>query len=807
MNSLLQDLRYGVRLLWQNPVFTVVTLATLALGIGATTAIFSVVNAVLLRPLPYAEPDRLVRVYSLTEGERWTASPPDFVDWQESDAFDAIGAFNMNAFALTGDGPAEQVQGAAARAAFFSVLGVSPMLGRTFVEADETAGQDQAVVLGHGLWTRRFGGDAEIVGSDVTLDGRNRIVVGVMPAGFEFPRGVELWTPLAFTTDDLTTQRGAHYLTVVARLGDGRSVDQADAAMRALADNLAAEYPETNEGWTATVVPLGESIVGDLSSVLWVLAGAVGVVLLIACTNVASLQLVRSFGRERELAVRAALGASRRRLVQALLCESLVIGLIGGATGVLLAQWLIEVLTFLAPTGIPRLEETRIDGTVLAFTVGLSILAGGLSGVVPAVQASLPTGLAERLKETGGILSSDPARRRSKAALVVLEVALAVVLVTATGLLLKSFVRLQQVDPGFDPSGVLTFNVSLPDARYPEPPASREFFAELLNRVEQLPGVRGAAAIFGLPLSGFGYQISVESVDGRSRRTSDAERSVQVRVVTPGYFRQMAMPIVQGRGFEERDGPEAPQVVVVSESTARLLWPGTDPLGHTFSVGTRLGLGGERVGGEVVGIVSDVKDRGLAADTSPTIYAVHAQFPESFMSVTVRTDVAPVSLVGPIRAEMADLDAELPMFRVRAMTDFVDDAVAEPRFVMLLVAWFGLSAIALAAIGTYGVMAHAVGQRRREFGIRLALGARAQDIVSIVLRHGVALAALGVVGGLAGALMTTRLLQGLLFGVAPNDPATFAAVAALLLAIGVAASYLPARRATRVDPLVALRDE
>ncbi len=804
---MIQDIRSSIRSLRRSPGFALIAVLTLALGIGANSAIFSVVNGVLLQPLPYPESDRLVRVYSLYEGDRWTASPSDWVDWRrESRTLQDVGGHYRTTATLSGAGPAQRVSGAMVTHNLLSVLGVSPALGRSFGPEDALPGQDRVAIIGHRLWQDRFGGDPDIVGRTVVIGGASHVIVGVMPVGFEYPEDAELWRPLAFTEEDLADQRGAHYLSLVGRLQPDRRIEDASTEIQTLAARIEEAYPETSTGWSATVVGLRESIVGDVRPALLLLLGAVGLVLLIACANVANLVLVKALERDRELAVRAALGASRYRLLRGLLVESLVLATLGGAAGLLLAQWGTDVLKLLGPEDIPRLGAVGIDGTVLAFTGGTAIFTAILFGLLPGLRAAFDRRLRERLTEGGRGLSAQLGTRRARSALVVGEIALAVMLVTGALLLIKSFVRLNQVDPGFRHERLLTLSVSLPDARYPEPAQAREYFRELTGRVEALPGVVAADAVFGLPLSGFFYSMSIHEVDGQ-RPPRNEEPSVQLRIVTPGYFHNMGIPLVEGREFLESDRADAPLVAMVNESAARLLWEGADPLGRSFSLGTHLGLGGPRVGGTVVGIVRDFKHFDLDEAAPPEAYFVHSQFPVEDMSLAVRTTVPPASLAGPVTDVVREMDPEVPPYSVLTMEQRLRESIAQPRFYMLLLAIFAGTALALAAVGIYGVIAHTVTQRTRELGIRIALGARQREVLRMVLAHGLALGATGVVIGTLIALATTRTLAGLLFEVAPTDLATFIAVPAFLLAVTLVACWLPARRATRIDPVEALRAE
>jgi putative ABC transport system permease protein len=807
----MNDLRYALRALRTNPGFTLVAVLTLALGIGANTTIFSVVNGVLLRPLPYRAPERLVQVFESRSGARGTVSPPDYVDWREqSDVFDGLATLNTSSsFALSsGTGPAEQINAASVTPNFFSMLGVRPALGRDFVPAEGVAGQAQVALLGYGLWRRRFGGDAAILGSAVQLDGQSYQVVGVMPAGQEYPREAEIWVPLAFTERDLATQRGAHYLDVIGRLRPGATLEAAQSQMTTIAGRLAEVYPGTNRDAGAAVVPLRESMVGSVGPALKVLLGAVGLVLLIACTNVANLALARARRRERELSVRLALGAGRWRLVRGVLAESLLLSLAGGGVGVAVAAWGVPLLRALQPGNIPRLDEVRLDATVLAFALGVSLLSAVLFGLLPSLQLSSRAGLRESLSGEGRTLTAHRRARRARNGLVVAEMTLAVVLLAGAALLMRSFVSLVRVDPGFAPDRVFSFSLSLPDGRYGTPERAEAFYAELLDRLRAVPGVTSAGAVFGLPLSGFRFGISTSELDGT--RLSDEEQdrlSTQVRIVTPDYFRTLGVAVVQGRSFTDADRHGAPPAIIVNEAAARLIWPDADPLGHRLTIGTSFGLGRGRVGGEVVGVVRNTRDFGLEAESRPMAFLPHRQVPVGFMSVVLRTAGEPGALSRAVSAQVAALDPEVPLFDVRTMDERLAGAVARPRFYLLLLGAFALVALALAAVGIYGVMSYTVGERRREIGVRVAMGARPGEVQALVVRQGMSVAAIGVTLGLAGSLAAARLLRSLLFGIGPADLPAFAAAVALLSAVAVLACYVPARRAARVDPMVALRYE
>jgi putative ABC transport system permease protein len=809
MNLLWHDLCHAARALSRSPGFTIVAVLTLAIGIGANTAIFSVVNAVLLKPLPLPEPDRLAQVYEGSAGDWMTVSPSNFVDWQrDNSVFEAMGAYVQAAVALTGIGEAQRVTGSAVTADFFAVLAGSAMLGRTISPAETSRGQDRVVVLSHGQWLRNFGADPGILESTVQLDGRSFSVIGVMPPGFGYPAGAEFWVPLEFSEEELATQRGAHYLQVIARLAPGVTMEQASTHMAALARVLELRYPDTNTGYSAVVVEMREALVGNVRPALLILLGAVGFVLLIACVNVANLLLARTTGRRRELAVRSALGAGRARLVRHVLVESMLLALLGGAAGLLLALLGLKLLLSLPVAGVPRLEGTQLDGTVLGFTVIVSTLTGIVFGVLPALKAGLTPDLTGALKAGSSAVTADRAGGRTRGALVITEMALAVLLLTGAGLLLKSFLALQQVDPGFNPRGILTFDMALPNARYAEPQQSRAFFAELEQRIDALPGVESVAGVFGLPLSGFSYGISIEKLDGGPAYDHPGNaRSTQVRVITPDYFRTMSIRLLDGRALDETDRVGGALAVVVNESAAELMWPGDDPLGHSFELGTTFGLGGPRAGGTVVGVVSDIKHFGPGEESQPEVFVAHSQFPVDFMSLTIQTSVPPQSLVGAIRGQLREIDGELPLDQVRTMEERVAASVAQPRFYMLLLGIFAVAALFLAAIGIYGVLAYAVRQRSNEIGIRRALGARAHDVMRMVVGKAMLLAGGGLIAGLLASLALTRILSGLLYGVSATDPWTFAGVAILLAAVALLASLAPTRRAMRVDPMVALREE
>ena len=806
--DLSQDLRYGVRQLLRSPAFTLAAALTIALGVGANTAIFSVVNAVLLRPLPYPSPERLVSVRETIDGGEAVLSPPNFEDFRaRRDLLESAAATYNTSVALTGEGAAEQLLGAAATQDFFRVVATPPLLGRGFLPEDARTGAAPVVVLREDLWRRRFGADPEIVGRVVRLDGVARTVVGVMPASVVYPdASTELWIPLFFSEEELATQRGAHYLDVIARLAPGVTVERADAGLRALADRLAKEFPRTNTGESATARSLRDELVGDIRPALLIMLGAVGFVLLIACANVASLLLTRAVGRGRELAIRTALGAGRGRIIRQLVVESLMLASIGGVAGLLLAAWGVDALGALRPDDLPLVGELRLDRTVLLFTLGVTVASALFFGLVPAIQATRGVELGSGLREGSAGAIGVRGAQRTRSVFVVAEMALALMLLAGAGLLVRSFTGLMRVDPGFDPAGVLTLNVSLPDAKY-DAAKARQYIADFTERLRGLPGVTAAGGSSIIPLSGSSYGISLSSIDGRQVGDDPDAPSVQVRLATPGYLRAMGIPLRRGRDLEPADHAEAPRVLLANEAAAKLLWPGEDALGHAIVLGTRFGFGGDRANGTVVGIVGDAREMRVSREALPTVYLPHAQWPVGFMGMALRTAGDPALLVAAAREQARALDADVPVFSTLTMEQRLAESVATQRFYMLLLAVFAIAALTLAAIGIYGVLAFGVAQRSREIGIRVALGARPGDVAGLVARTGLSLAVVGIVLGLAGSVALTRVLDGILYQVEPTDPMTLAGVSLLLLLVATLAVVLPARRATKVDPMMALRSE
>jgi predicted permease len=805
MDILRQDLAYALRRLAHAPGFSLVAIATLALGIGANSAIFSVINAVLLRPLPFPEPERLVMVSQTWKGEPAVYSPQNFLDVAATaGAFESLAAMDGSGVTLTSGGAPARIEGAAVSAAFFDVLRSRPVLGRGFLAGENEPGRNKVVVLGHALWRQRFGADPALVGRTVHLSRDPHVVVGIAPPGFSFPEGTELWTPMKYDAVFRSHSRGAWYLTVIGRLKDGVTPEGARGEVAAIADRLARVYPEHNEGVGGTVRPLHRALVGPSRTALLVLLGAVGLVLLIACVNVANLLLARMAARGSEMAVRTALGAGRARLVRQMLTESVVLAALGGIAGVLLAAASLGWLLALQPEGVPRLGEVRIDRPVLAFAAALSLLTGLLFGVFPALQASARPS-AQALREGGrGLLAGASARLRS--GLVVAQIALAVVLLAGAGLLVRSFDRLRRVDPGFRPEQALTFRLSLPDTAYAEESRRAAFFDDLLIRLQALPGVRSAGAVMGIPLGGLSFTLSFE-VEGRPPVPPAQQPSMQVRVASPGYFAAMGIPVLRGRGLEPGDVATSRPVVVLSAAAVRRYFPGEDPLGKRLVIGWRRPEGLPRAGGEVVGVVGDVREEGLDQEHQPEVYIPHAQLPVGAMDVVLRTAVEPMTLLRPVQGVVGRLDPELPVARLQTLDAIVARSVSEPRFYTLLLAAFAAMAVSLAALGIFGVMSYAVTQRSREIGVRVALGAHPRDVMGMVLGHALRLTVAGVAGGLLAALACSKVIASLLFELSPTDPPTLAGVGLALTAVALLASYLPARRATKVDPLTALRSE
>lgn len=800
-----QDIRFAFRQLRHNPSFTLIALLTLALGIGANTAIFSVVRGVLLSELPYAQPDRLVRIFSKVEGGLTSASPADFTDWRrQSTAFSAMASSDESTVNLTGSGSAERFTQARVSANMFQLLGVRVQIGRAFGPGEDAREAPRVVILSDGLWRNRFGADPQIVGKSITLDGFPTEVIGVAPAAMRYPSSVDMWLTTRFSPKDVSdASRGSRWIDVIGRLAPSATQARADVEMKEIARRLALQDPNHDAGFSTQLIPLRDEIVGAVRPALIILLAAVGFVMLIACANVASLMLGRTAARESELAVRAALGAGRGRLVRQLLTESICLALSGGVLGLALAVWGTRVLLAMAPSDIPRMYNVRVDGWVLLFTLGTTALAALVFGSVPALHASGAQAVLHlRTGDRGS--RTRPGSSRARNALVITEITLALMLLVGAGLLIRSFGRLRQVNPGFDAAHVSTFTVTLSPVKYATIEQQRAFAMTLLDQVHRIPGVDSAAVTFGLPLSGASFQLSF-AVRGRPAPPPNAEPRAQVRIVSPGYFATVGIRLVQGRAFAAADRPGSPRAMIISQETARRYFPGESPLGKHIEFGwTREG---EHLSGEIVGIVGDVRQHGLSADLTPHVYAAWDQWPLDEITVVMRSRGDPAVPLNTARTLVLSLDRDLPVYDAFTLESMVDRALGQPKFYVLLLSIFAALALVLAVVGIYGVIAYAVQQRSREIGIRIALGASTERVVGMVVRRGLTLAVIGVALGTAGAYAVTRVLQSLLFSVSARDPLTFAAVAALLGGVAVLASWIPARRAARVDPLTAMRAE
>ena len=807
---MIQDIRYAARKLSRTPGFTAIAAFTLALAIGATTAIFSVIDGVLLKPLPFRDPERVVRVTTVRDGNRMPSSTPDFNDFRtQTKSFASIAGIDNQAMNLTGGSEPERVRAARVGASFWSLLGVSPALGRGFAPNEDTPSAGRTVVLSDGLWKRRFGADGRIVGKTIALDGNTYTVIGVAPAKFNFPDRPDLWVPLVFSADDLNPEgRGAHWMGIVARLAPNVTVAQATSELVTLTRRLEQQYPESNTGMSAAVIPMHEYLVGDVRPALYVMLGAVVFVLLIACANVANLLLVRAASRESEMAVRAALGAGSWRIVRQLVIESVLLAIVGGVFGTLLALWGVDLLLAAAPEGLPRIDEVGVNGTVLLFTAGVTALTGVLFGIFPALSAARAN-VSGMLKEGMRGSSGGVASRRARNSLVMAEMALAVVLLVGAGLLIRSFSKLIAVDPGFRAERVITFSIAAPDTKYGQYAQRRALVTDLIERLKRVPGSQGAAVVTGLPLSNMMMRTSAHIVGTPQERP--AERKItDVAMVTPGYFATMGIPLVSGRDFTDHDGSGAPVVAIVNQEFVKRYFPNENPIGKRIELGwqqdTAATGGNITLGGEIVGVVGSVKRRGLSQEVYPETYASFMQPTFSNFNVVVRSTSDPSTVMAAIRAQVREADRDLPLTELRQLKELVSESVSRPRFYTTILGVFASIALLLAAVGIYGVISYAVSLRTRELGIRLALGATGRQVSRLVLQQGVALALAGVVVGGAGSYWLTRLIGKLLFGVSAKDPLTFAGVAALLTAIAAVASFVPARRAARVDPLLAMRE-
>ena len=807
LEHFVQDIRFGLRMLARNPGFTTVAVLTLALGIGANTAIFSVVNAVLLKPLPYADPDRLAVIW-VTEpsapGGLFPNTGPDFRDWQDMNrSFEGMSAITIAGATLTGSGEPRQLRGLTVSPNTFQLLGAQPQLGRSFAPDEGPTGHNHVVILSYGLWQSAFGGQKNIVGSKVTLDGEGYDVVGVMPKDLRFPslwgRNPQFWTPITMDAPKWKTQRMNHWFWVLARMKKGVTLKQAAAEMVTISAQLAQQYPQTNTGVSARVKSLHEQLTGDVSEVLWVLFAAVGFLLLIACANVANLLLTKSVGRQREIAIRLAVGAGARRLVRQLLTESVVLFLLGGVAGLAVGMAALRLLLRAAPTGyIPEVISVHLDSRVFGFTFLVAFVTGTLAGLIPALHATRVS-FSEMLKESGSAVAASHGLARGL--LTVGEIAIALVMLVGAGLATRSLVRLLGVQLGFDPRQVVAGRISLPDSRYPKEPQQKAFFRNLLDRVQALPGVVSAGAASELPLEG-GSNGAVVIEGQPAPKDIWSSPLVESCTVTPNYFRTMRIPLLGGRDVAETDTPEAPLVAVINETMAHRFWPHQDAVGKRFKQNYP-----DSKWITVIGVVGDVREFGLAEPAIPEAYYPESQSTSSELVLVVRTASDPQAQVAAIRNAVHGLDKGLPWYGVQTLSEMVSDSSREKRFVALLLALFAAVALALASVGIYGVVSYSVSQRTREIGIRMAFGAEVRNVLGMVLREGLRLVIAGVAVGLLGAWALSRYLTSILYAVRATDLATYILAALLMTAVALVAALVPARRATKVDPMVALRYE
>ncbi|HST20728.1 MAG TPA: ABC transporter permease [Blastocatellia bacterium] len=810
METLFQDIRYGIRALLKNPGFTAIAIITLALGIGANTVIFSVVDSVLLRSLPFKDSDRLVSIWetnsqlSNPDGKNAQASGiANFTDWNsQNQVFDNMAAYFNWTYNLTGVDEPERLEAAVVTGSFFDVLGVQSSMGRTIIPDDDQSGKDNIVVLSHGFWQRRFGSDTAIIGKAITLNRNSFTIIGVMPPDFKFPgREVELWVPAGFNSAQ-KQDRAGKFLKVIGRLKPNVKVEQARAALVTIAGQLEQQYPDTNAGWSVALVPFQENEVSSTRPALLLLFGAVGFVLLIACANVSNLLLAKGAARRKEMAIRSALGASRGRLISQMFTESALLALLGAGAGILLAVWGMDILISLNPGDIPRLADARIDGRVFAFTLMLSILTAFVFGIVPALFASKPD-LQEAIKETGQTVTSSSGLKFHNL-LIVSEIAVTLVLLVGAGLMIRSFLHLHEVNPRFNTENMLTMRIWLPASRYGSNEQQTAFFQQVIDRIETVPAVRAVGAIQDIPLKAnrMGFNFVIE---GRAATRSVEEQDAAYRAITPEYFRTMSIPLLNGRGFTRQDDRNAPPVVIINQSMAQQFFSSEDPIGKRIRFGEQ-----DAPWYSIVGIVSDVKHMGLDAQEGAAIYQPYDQKQFSFlrwMTLVMRTDSEPTGLISAVRSQVQAVDKDQPVYDIATLEQLLSTSVAKPRFYTALLGSFALLALVLASVGIYGVMSFSVNRRRREMGIRLALGADRRDIFKLVVARGLLLTLIGVGIGVAAAFALTRVMSSLLFGVTATDPLTFIAIPLILTGVALGACFVPARRAMKVDPMVALRYE
>lgn len=803
MEKLKQDFLLSLRTMRRNPTFAAVAIVVLALGLGTIFAVYTIVEAVLLRQLPYKEPDRLVKVWETFPPGRSWVSPANFRDWvawnDQEKLFAGLAAFSLEDVAVIGDGEPRLVRGASVSPELITLLGGKPLLGRTFAANEADVAGGRVVLIGESYWRRELGGDSGVVGKVMTVAGAPHTVVGILPSWFDFPGRVELWRPLVLVPEQWS-MRGGHFLEVVARLGSGVSAQQATSAMQVLTARLAKQYPETNTGGGAELVPLHEEMVGDIRPALLVLSGAVGFVLLAVCANLVCLLLARITERQRETAIRLTLGASRSRLVRQLCTEATVLTVVGGVIGLLLAHWILRLFMGYKPAELNQIQDISLHVGILGFGLALSLAAGLLSGLVPALLAARQGPDATVMRE-GERTSSSKSSRRLQRLFVIGQITLALVLSVGAGLMSRSFGQLQKVSPGFETSGVVALTVTLPESVYAEPAQQAEVFRRIVERVQELPAVESAAVVSTLPLSGqsLGFELSIE---GRPAAAPGESLSAGYDVVSPDYFKVMRIPLRQGRIFTERDNSRASAVALINETLARRHWPGKDPVGQRITIGDR----GPNPR-EIIGVVADVRHNGLDAEPRGEMYVPQAQAAWSVMTLVVHSGEAPGPLMEKVRHAVWSVDRSLPVSQEAALEKVVSNSVSQRRFNALLLGLFAVLAVVLAVLGLYGLLAQAVADRRREIGIRMALGANSGDIKRMVLGQGFRLVLLGLAVGIPVALLLSRVLVGLLFQVSNTDPWTFVGVSFAMATISLIAGFIPASRAVRVDPLVSMRGE
>ena len=796
IDGLWQDLRYGVRMLFKHRGFTIIALVTLALGIGATTAIFSVVDAVVLRPLPFKDPERVVRMWgTFSQGNQASTSPPDFLDYRaQNSTFEEFAAMMFISYNLTGESEPERVTALNVTTNFFKAIGITPVHGRDFTAEEEKPGQ-RVAIISEGLWRRRLGGELPVIGKTLTLDGATYTVVGVAPNSTQLIAESDIWTPMSFDDDGMKVRR-FHFLRAFGRLKPGISLQQAKTDLDTIAIGLEKQYPDTNTTWRLRLVPLRDEMLGDVRTPLYVLLGAVGFVLLIACANVANLLLARAAGRQKEIAIRSAMGARPLRLIRQLLVESLLLAAAGGGLGLLLSVWGTELLVKLGPDTIARAGAIGVDTRVLGFTLVVSLLCGVIFGLAPALQTSRPD-LNESLKE-GGKGAPGISHNRTHRFLVVTEVALAMVLLVGAGLLVQSFRQLQNVDPGYDPTNVLTMRLFLPESKYREPNQAGAFVDQVLTRVAALPGVKAVGTTTQLPLRG--GNDTYFKIEGRPFADPNQQVTALNPAVSHDFFTALGISLIKGRKFTDQETKEPAKTVIINESFAATYFPDDDPLGQRLIIDL-----GRPATCEIIGVTRDIKQFSLQSEPTPTMYLPDINIGRP--SLVVRAFGDPPALTSAIRGAVQSIDKDQPIANVASMEEILSRSVGEPRFRTVLLGVFAALALVLAAIGIYGVMSYTVARRTHEIGIRMALGARSKDTLMLIVGQGLSLALIGVGVGLAGAFGLTRLLSSLLFGVSPTDLSTFVVIALLLTGVAAMACFIPALRATRVDPMRALRHE